>query len=100
MFAHDCSRGAQLLGSEILAFSVNDLGPLLTLGLGLLRYRALHLRGQIDVFDFHHGDLDAPWIGALIQDFLELHVESLALREKIVQLHLTQHTTQRRLREL
>ena len=44
--------------------------------------------------------LDAPRIGALVEDLLQLLVQTLALRQQVVQLHLAQHAPQRRLGEL
>ena len=54
-----------------LALGRDHLGPALALRLGLPRHRALHLVGQIDVLDLDRGDLDAPGVGALVDDLLE-----------------------------
>ena len=42
---------AELAGGERLAFGGDDLGALLSLGLGLLGHRALHAVGQLDVLE-------------------------------------------------
>ena len=49
----------EVLGSLLLSMGMDDLGPLLALGLGLLGHRALHLWREIDVLDLHGGDLDS-----------------------------------------
>ncbi len=90
----------QLRGGFELAGRVNDLGALLALGLGLPGHRALHVGRQIDVLHFDRRHLDAPRVGVLIENLLQLLVQPLALRQQIVELDLPEHAAQRRLREL
>src|SRR6266571_8969952 len=45
-----------------------DLGPLLSLCLGLLRHGTLHRDRQLNFFDFDGGHLDAPTLSMLIND--------------------------------
>ncbi len=69
----DDRRGlAEFLRGLQLAFRVDDLSTLLALGFGLAGHRALHVGGQIDVLDLHRRHLDAPRIGALIEDVLQV----------------------------
>ena len=52
---------------------------------------------KIDVFDLHRRDLDAPGLGLLIDNSLQLAVDLFTLRQQVVKLTLTQHAAQRRL---
>ena len=56
--------------------------------------------GQVDVLDLDRRDLDAPGIGVLVEDLLQLLVQPLALRQQLVELGLPEHAPQRRLGEL
>ena len=69
-----------------LARGVDDLRALLALGLRLLRHRALHLERQVDVLHLDHRDLDAPRIGVLVEDLLQLLVQLVALGQQLVEL--------------
>ena len=88
-----------LRGAE-LAFGVDQLGALLALGLGLLRHRALHLLGQVDLLHLDRAHLHAPRLGVLVDDLLELAVDLVALGEQLVELRLAAHAAQRGLRQL
>ena len=90
----------ELRGRFELAGGVNDLRALLALGLGLPRHRALHVGRQIDVLHLDRRHLDAPRLGVLVEDLLQLLVQPLALRQQVVELDLAEHAAQRRLREL
>ena len=79
---------------------VNDFGAALAFGFGLLGDGALHLFGNVDLFHFHLGDLDAPGLGVLIEDDLQLGVYFVALRENFVELELADDAADRGLREL
>src|SRR5216117_3591533 len=83
-----------------LAVRVDDLGPPLALGLRLLRHRALHVLRQIDLLDLHGRDLDAPGLGVLVDDPLELLVDLVTRREEVVELDLAEDAPERRLRDL
>ena len=98
--ADDVGRVGELLRRLELALGVDDLGPPLALGLGLAGDRALHLLGDFDVLDLDRGHLHAPGLGRLVDDLLQLFVESLALGEQLVELGLAEHRAQRRLRDL
>ena len=84
----------------LLAFGVDDLGATRALGLGLLGDCADHAFVEIDVLDLDIRDLDAPGVGGLVEDALDVDVELVALRQHLVQLVLAQHRAQRGLREL
>ena len=90
----------QLLGRLGLALGVDDLGAPGALGLGLLRHGADHALIEIDVLDLHRRDLDAPVLGALIEDALQVDVELVALRQQVVHLVLADDRAERRLRDL
>jgi hypothetical protein len=79
---------------------VNDLRALLALRLGLAGHRALHVGRQIDMLHFHRRHLHAPGIGVLIEDLLQLLIEALSPRQKIVQFDLPQHAPKRGLSQL
>jgi hypothetical protein len=65
----------KLRGGLELAFSADDLRAALALGLGLLGHRALHVLGKIHLLDLDRRYLDAPGLGALVDDALELLVD-------------------------
>src|ERR1043166_9256959 len=95
---HDIRRFLQLLRCLELSLGVDDFGAPLALGLGLLRHRALHLLRQVDVFDRHLRDLDAPGIGMLVDNRLQIRVDLFALRQNFVELGLAADAPERRLR--
>ena len=69
----DHARGLrQLLRRGQLALGVDDLGALLAFRLRLPRHRALHVLWQVHVLHFDRRDLDAPRIGLVIEDPLQL----------------------------
>ena len=96
----DLGRLHQLLGRLELARGVDDLGPLLALGLRLLGHSALHRLGQLDVLDLDGRDLHPPWLGVLVDDDLEPLVDGLALGQQLVQGGLAEDRAQRRLGDL
>src|SRR5471032_1430610 len=96
----DVRRHAQLLRCLIFAFGSDDFRAPLALRFGLPGHRALHLRRQVELLHFHGSDLDAPGLGVLIEDLLQLLVDLLPLREQVVEVELAQSRTQGRLREL
>ena len=78
-------RLGELLAGLELALGVDDLGPLLALGLGLAGHRPLHRLRQLDVLDLDDADLDAPRLGLLVDDLLQLLVDLFPLGEQVVQ---------------
>ena len=98
--ADDLGGLGELLGRLELAVGGDDLGAPLALGLGLAGDRALHVGRQLDVLDLDRADLDAPGLGLLVDDLLELGVDPLALRQQGVELGLAEHRAQRRLGDL
>ena len=75
VLADDLGRLGELLRGLELALGGDDLGAPLALGLGLAGHRPLHLSGQLDVLDLDGRDLDAPGLGLLVDDLLQLVVE-------------------------
>src|SRR6266567_2595526 len=94
------SRVGQRLRRLELAVGVDDLRPLLALGLGLLGHGALHGARQLDVLDLDASHLDAPWLGLVVDDLLQLLVDDVPLRQQLVNGGLAQHRPKRGLRDL
>ena len=67
------------------AFSGDNLGPLLTLGLGLPRHRPLHPFGELDILQLDEGHLHAPGEGERVQDLPDIAVDALGLGQRLVQ---------------
>src|SRR5262245_28205209 len=94
-------RGLGELGGGLeFAVGVDHLGSALALGLGLLGHRALHVLGQVDLLHLDVRHLDAPGLGVLVDDALELLVDLVARREQVVELDLAEHAAQGRLGDL
>src|SRR4030088_1226097 len=93
-------RFGQLRGRLALALGVDDLGTPGALGFGLLRHGGNHAFVEIDILDLDGRDLDAPGLGVLVEDALQVDVELVALREQVVHLVLAHHRAQRGLRDL
>src|SRR3954453_5004299 len=94
------SRIRQSLRRRELALGVNQLRPLLALGLGLLGHRAQHRLRQIDLLDFHVRHFHAPRLRVLVEDGLDARVERVAMREELVELDFAEDGAKRRLRKL
>jgi hypothetical protein len=56
------------------ALGVDDLGPALALGFGLLSHGALHGVGQRHIFYLDRRDFDTLWFGLPVDDLLQLQV--------------------------
>ena len=87
----DAGRIGQLLRCLELTLGMDDLGSLLSFGLGLLGHGALHRLRELDVFDLNGRDLDAPGLGLLVDDLLELGVNLLAVGEQLIERRLAEH---------
>ena len=90
----------ELVGGLELALGRDDLRAPLALGLGLARHRPLHRLRDLDVLDLDRRDLDAPGLGLLVDDPLQLVVQAVALGQQRVELGAAEHRAQRRLRDL
>ena len=90
----------QLLRGLHLALGIDDPGAPLALRLGLAGDGADHALVQVHVLDLDVGDLDAPGVGLLVEDALDVLVELVALGEHLVQLVLAEHRAQRGLCQL
>jgi hypothetical protein len=84
----------------VLALGVDDARPAHALCLGLLGNRADHALVDVDMLDLDVGDLDAPLVGLVIEDLLDIAVELVPLGQHLVQLVLAEHRSQRRLGQL
>jgi hypothetical protein len=62
----------ELLGRLLLAHRIDHFGAPQPLRLGLLGNRAHHGLIEIDILDLNGGDLDAPGVGLLIKDLLDV----------------------------
>jgi hypothetical protein len=97
---NDRRRVLELLGGTVLAFGVDDLGPLFPLGLRLAGHRPLHRVGQLYVLDLDDADLDAPRLGRFVDDLLQLVVDLVAMDQQLVQVRLAQDRSQAGLGDL
>ena len=97
---YDLRRLGKPRGCLELALRVDHLGPSLPFGLRLTGHGTLHLVRQIDVLHLHGGDLDAPGVGLLVQNLLELGIDLVTFCQELVQLHLAAHAPQGGLGEL
>ncbi len=70
------------------------LGPALSLCLRLCRHHAFHLLGELNLFNLHGGDLDAPGVGVLVDNLLKHLVEPLPLGEQLIKLGLAEDIAQ------
>ena len=75
----------ELLRRTEFTLGMDDLGPFLTLCLGLAGHGSLHCIRQLDIFDLDDADLDAPGLGLLINNLLELLVDLITVDEQLVQ---------------
>src|SRR6266852_305548 len=87
-------------GGFELAGGVNNLGAAFAFGFRLAGDRALHLLGDVDLFDFDFTDLDAPRLGFRVENDLEFGINFVALGEDFVQFELADHAADGGLREL
>lgn len=72
----------ELRSGLLLAFGIDHLGTPQPLGLGLLGDRADRVFIEIDMFDLDIGHLDALGVGLLIEDFRNVSVEPIPLRQQ------------------
>ncbi len=77
---------------------IDDLGAPFALGLSLFGHCPLHAVRQRHVLDLHGCHFHPPGFGLAIDDFLQLLVDDIALREQVIQRGLAEHAAQRRLR--
>src|SRR6266850_2953688 len=90
----------ELLGGLLLAHRIDHFGASQPLRLSLLGNRAHHGFMEIDILDLDGGDLDAPDVGLLIEDLLDIGIKSVPFGEHLVQFVLAEHRAQRGLRQL
>jgi hypothetical protein len=90
----------QLLRRLLLALRIDDLGPAGAFGLGLPGDRPDHALVEIDALDLDGGYFDAPCLGLLVEDVLDVGVELVALGQHLVEIVLAQNPAQRGLRQL
>ena len=70
------------------------LGPLLLVGLLLQGQRLEDLRGRGDLDDLDAVDADAPLVGDGLHLLLDVGVDALALRERLVERQRADHRAQ------
>jgi len=90
----------EFVGGLEFAVGMDDLGPSLALGLGLLGDRPDHILRQVHLFHLDELDLDAPGVGVLVDDFLKPGIKFFALRKKLVEINLAERAAERCLGEL
>jgi CheY-like chemotaxis protein len=100
LLGEDRGRVVQTLRGLQLALGVDHLGAAVALGLGLARDGADHVLVEVDVLDLDIDDLDAPSVGLVVEDPLDVSVQALALGEQLVQIVLSEHRAQGGLGEL
>jgi hypothetical protein len=61
----------KLLGHLLLRIAKNHAGLTFSLRLGLHRHRILESRRNENVLDLDRNDVDAPWLGAYVDDLLK-----------------------------
>lgn len=86
--------------SLLLTLRGEDGGTLVTLGLHLLLHSLQDALRRDDVLKLDAVDLDTPFVGSIVEDTTELGVDNITRGEGLVELHLTDDITQRRLCEL
>lgn len=96
--ADHVGRISEALGGFEFFLRVNDLRATFALRFRLTRDGLLHLLWQVYILDFYCGDFDAPGFRLLIDDPLEIGIDLIPFREKVVELALSQHATERGLR--
>ena len=79
---------------------MDDLGAPRPFRFGLRRDRPNHALVEINVLDFDVGHLDAPCLGVLVEYFLNIGVELVALGKHVVQFVTAQYRAQRCLGQL
>ena len=80
----------------LVALRLQDLRPLLLIGLLLQRERFEDLRRGSDLDDLDAGDADAPLVGDRFHLRLHVGVDALALRQRFVERQRADDRTQRR----
>ena len=88
------SRVLEPLRGLVLTFSGDHFGAPFALRFGLAGHRALHVRGDLDVFDLDDRDLDPPRRGLAVDDSLQDRVDLVPLGEELVEGVLPEHGTQ------
>ena len=84
LLAHQAGRVDQLLRRLKLRIRPDDFRAPDALGLRLTGHGAPDLLRQVHLLDLNGGHLDAPRIGLLVDQRLELLVECLAMGEQLV----------------
>src|SRR5208282_4685269 len=91
---------SQFCGGLEFAVGVDDLGAALAFRFGLAGNGALHVLRDVHLLQLHLGDFDAPGLGVLIEDVLELFVHFVAFGKDGVELELAANAAQGGLGEL
>ena len=83
----------KLLGRLLFPLGMDDLGAAFALGLGLAGDGADHAVVKIDALQFDSGYLDAPPLGLLVEDVLDVGVELVALGQHLVEVVLSRKSS-------
>ena len=75
MLLDDSCGICQFLRRLKFTLGIDNFCPPLSLGLRLFGHGSLHLRRQIDMFQFDRGHLNPPGVGVGVQYFLKLGVD-------------------------
>src|SRR6202022_1757289 len=100
MLGDDVGRLTEFYCRLVLAFSSDDLGTALALGLGFLGHRPLHILRQRDVLDLDRRHLGAPGLGVLVDDVLDLVVDARGIRQQLIEAEASDHIAHRGLADL
>jgi hypothetical protein len=92
------SIGERLRGLKF-SFGMDHLRPPVAFGLCLFGNRPHHVVGELYSSDLHICHLDAPGFGLAVENGLHIHIQLDALGKHLVEFVLTQHRSQRRLRQ-
>ena len=84
---------SQLLRSLKFALSVHNLSSSLSLSFSLSRHRPLHRVRQLNIPDFHHAYLYAPWLCSFINQRLELIINLVPMSQQVFKFRLAHYVS-------
>src|SRR3954470_22675399 len=90
----------ELLCRLLFTLRIDNLCPSQPLGLSLFGDGADHALIEIDMLDLHISYLDAPGVGLLVENLLDIAIELVTFRQHLIKLVLAKYRAQRGLRQL